>query len=612
MKISSILKTNIQKLRTQKTKALFLILPITILMILTIVISSQVANFQKAADASIFGTIQDQSTLINLVKTVSFNQPTTQGGGGGRVSFFNSDNQYTSSDVAKIEQINNVETASINAQLPIQRAVTTDLFEGANYNLQNVVEVDSESASLYTEEDFNYEEGQVIPIILNASTFQEQYEDWGGKSEIEISFNRGSRPNGTPGANPMNDSGTPMKTRTLDFNKESLIGKTFTVNFGGLDPLTTFKVEPASGTVKFVKLTQAEIDAAAATRKTAIEKYWNYDKVSTPVSYTFKVVGVIESESDTKSYVPAKFADALMSKYVQNQIDARNTTAIPTDDLNSTYRGLTYDGTELSGGNGAMFSIAGGPGGGARPAVRIGGIGGSTNNNTDSYTIPGLVVELKSDGSQDVVGEYKDSTVYEKSVKKGQSISIKIDDVYARSQVIKDLNAAGFSYQDVSNLSVFDDLKATLATISTWLTIGFIGISIAVIIFAMSKFVSDSRKDIGIFRAIGMKKKDIIKLFTSQALLYVLVGYVIGGVLGYFFNLVSAGFMKNWFDSLVGKTVKETFNVVNEVNASVFQGISIQTIGVYSAILLVITLLISLIPAVRASSISPVEAIKGE
>jgi ABC-type antimicrobial peptide transport system permease subunit len=582
-------------------------------MVLTIVVSSQVNNFQTAAEKSIFGTIEDQATLINLVKTVTFQQPGI-GGQPGRQAF-NSDNQFTSSDITKITQISNVVSASINAQVPIQRAVTTDLFSGANYNLQNVVEIDSNSASLFTQEDFSYKDGTVIPIILNASTFQEQYEDWGGKNEIEITFNRGSRPIGAPapGANPINDLGTPIKTRTLEYDKNSLLGKTFTVTFGGLDPITDYSISQSSGVLKFTKLTQEEIDIKTAERKTALEKYWDYAKISTPITYTFKVAGIIESESDTKTYIPSDFADALLNKYVSNQLVARNSTTIPTDLLNSTYRGMTYDGTELSSGN-AFMGIRGGTGGGGI-MLPFGGnraLTGTSSTSSATYTVPGLVIELKNDGSQEVIGVHSDADVYKNAVKKGQSISVKIKGVYDRTQVVKELNAAGFSYQDVNILDVFNNLRNTLNTVSTSLTIAFIVLSIAVITFAMSKFVSESRKEIGIFRSIGMKKSDIVVLFTSQALLYTLVGYLIGGALGYGLNLASAGFMSSWFDSLVLQTVKETFNVVNTVDSSIFSTVAVQMVSYYSLALLVITFFISLIPALKASSISPVEAIKGE
>ncbi|MEI7604341.1 MAG: FtsX-like permease family protein [bacterium] len=613
MRILSLLQINAFKLRQHKVKAMFLILPVSILMVLTIVVSSQVANFKSAADESIFGTINNQATLINLSKTVDFTANR-----GPQQQSFNSENQFTGSDIDKITAISNVTSASINSQVPVTNVKTTDLFADKTYNISNINEIDKYSASLYTQEDFTYTEGQAIPIILNANTFMEQTENWNGQTSIAVTFNRGTRPNtrstGTsaPNQDPLSGTNSPIKTQAIAYDKSTLIGKTFTVTVGGLSAIQDYTITQASGTLTFTKLTADEINTKLATEKTDISKYWDYDKLNTPQTYTFKVVGLIESQGDNKTYIPADFADVVVNKYVQNQLSARNTTDIPTTDLNSTYRGITYDGTQLtSTSNG--FGGFGGRGG-------RGGFGGGANmprpgenqTSTASYNIPGLVISLSADGQETVEGVSTDADVYKNSVKTGTSISLKINSVYDRSQVVKDLNTAGYAYQDINNLDVFNNLKNTLSSISTGLTISFTILSIAVIIFAMSKFVSDSRKEIGIFRAIGMKKIHIIIMFTTQALLYTAIGFIIGGGLGIILNQASASFMNSWFDSLIMKTIKQTYNVVNAVDTSIFTRLSWQTIEYYSIALLVITLVISLIPALRASSISPVEAIKGE
>lgn len=216
--------------------------------------------------------------------------------------------------------------------------------------MNNIVELDPNSASLYTTEKFDYTDGTttVIPIILNANTFIQQYEDWGGKTSIDVTFNRGSNlcRTATPGTNPVADSGAPIKTKTIDYTKDTLIGKTFTIQFGGVDPITDYTVTPGSGTINFTQLSTADIATKAAAQQTTLSTYWDYNKLNTPVTYTFKVVGLVQTDSDNKTYIPASFADTLMNKYIQNQLSARNTTAIPTTVLNSTYKGLTYDGTQ--------------------------------------------------------------------------------------------------------------------------------------------------------------------------------------------------------------------------------------------------------------------------
>ena len=98
----------------------------------------------------------------------------------------------------------------------------------------------------------------------------------------------------------------------------------------------------------------------------------------------------------------------------------------------------------------------------------------------------------------------------------------------------------------------------------------------------------------------------------SQALLYTLIGYVVGSLLGISLVLLSAKPVQLWFDSFIDNTVDETFAVVQTTNAGVFAQIDWQMLGIYTALLLVISLTISLIPATRASRVSPVQAIKNE
>jgi len=69
MKTESVFFINLKKLTKHRKKALFLIIPLSFLVAITILVSSQVANFQSAANTSIFGTIDDQNKAIYLDKT---------------------------------------------------------------------------------------------------------------------------------------------------------------------------------------------------------------------------------------------------------------------------------------------------------------------------------------------------------------------------------------------------------------------------------------------------------------------------------------------------------------------------------------------------------------
>jgi putative ABC transport system permease protein len=128
----------------------------------------------------------------------------------------------------------------------------------------------------------------------------------------------------------------------------------------------------------------------------------------------------------------------------------------------------------------------------------------------------------------------------------------------------------------------------------------------------MGKLVSESTREIGIFRAIGMRKKDILTMFISQSILYVFIGYLSGLILGIGLNFLSSTFVSSWFDSFINETVSQTFNVVNTLDENIFTNINWTSILIYSILLFIISLVVSIIPSMSASKISPVEAIKNE
>jgi len=588
MKLVNTAFINNKKLKERTGKAMFLILPITILFALSIIISSQTLNFKNAVDESVFGTIDEQARLIELSKPEIEYTP-------GMPRSSSSDTQLTETDLAVINSIDNVQNAVLNSSIPISNLYTNDLFVDTEVQLQSLTGLDSTTAALYTEEIFTYTEGESIPIILNASAFITKYQDWDGQTEFSLNFRE------------MRDRGadittlTPVKSKAIDYNKADLIGKEFTIQIGGLDEIANFTNQRESGVITMSLLSAEELQTLENERENAIAPYWDMQKLSTPITKTFKIVGVIEDSSDHRTYVPNNFNTVIMNEYITNQLNARTATDIPTELLDNVFTGLTYDQYELVNGNSA--SRSGGRG--------MGSLFGS-NAQTESYKIPGLVIELSDDGFELIEGIYTNANAYEEAVKYGDSISILVDSVYDREQVINDLNDLGYAYQDINNLSIFDTLQNTLSNITVTMTISFIVLITAVIILTMSKFVADSKKEIGIFRAIGVTKGGIVKLFVSQALLYSFVGYFFGVIFGYLLNLLSAGFMKSWFDNLIGSTLQESYGVIVKADPAIFTGIDVNSIMIFTILLFVVTLLISLIPALKASSISPVEAIKGE
>lgn len=621
MKLKDILLINIKKLKIKRKKAMFLIVPIFVLITLSVILSSQVKNIQSAAASSVFGTIADTYTLI----TVN-NQSNSMGGGSSSGSsspsqMFNSSSSttstgYSSLDISVVKALAHVESVSLQSTLPVSNIKTTDLFSGKTVSLNSLSTLDSTTAALYTTKNFTYTEGEAIPIILNSSSLTYSYEDWGDSTTITMDSSS-MKKDSTTGAPTQRLSF--LKSEAISYDKDTLIGTTFTLQIGSLDDIKDYTTSRSTGTEVITKLTDDELATKVADRKTAISQYWDYDKISTPITYTFVVVGVVSDSSvSSTAYIPENFADTLMKDYISHEINARNGTTISTDVLNSTFTGITYNGVELtSSSNGMMGQMM------KRMESRSSSSSSSTTEpmtpptgmgfesfDASGYFIPGLVIKV--DDSNAVTGTVDDANIYSTSTKYADSMNVIIDNVVNRTSVIAALNTAGYAVQDTSNSSVFDKLESTLNTVSKIFMISFIVLVGAIVALTMSKFISESIKEIGIFRAIGMRKSAVLVMFITQSLLYVLVGYAGGVVLGVALNFLAGHFASVWFSSFLTDTVAKSFNVVTAVSANTFFGISWSSIGIYTALLIGISSIIAILTSLSASKVSPIEAIKNE
>lgn len=619
MKLKDILLINVKKLKTKTNKAMFLIIPIFVLVLLSVIFSSQIKNIQSAISESVFGTIEDTYTLIK----VSTQSNSLSGGNFDPSAMFNStssveENRYSSLDLEVVSELNNVSSASLEYVLPISNIDTTDLFDGKDVSLDSLTTLGTDTAQLYTTENFTYTEGEPIPIILTSSSLVNEYEDWGDSTTITMDSSSLKR---DEGGSPMQRLSF-LKSEAIEYDKNSLIGTTFTLNIGSLDDIQDYTTSRSSGTMTITKLTDEELATKIQERKDAISEYWDYDAVSTPLTYTFVVVGVIDdsqSVGSSTAYIPENFADILMTAYIAKEINAR-TAEIDTDVLNSTFTGITYDGVELTtstrGMAGQMMrrmedmqnSSSSTP-----PSMPAEGQGlgmGFGSFDSSGYLIPGLVIEVDDENA--VVGAVDDANVYTNSTKYSDSMDVIIDSVTNRAGVVEALNDAGYAFQDNDDVDVFDKLQSTLNTVSKVFMISFIVLVGAIVALTMSKFVSESIREIGIFRAIGMRKSAILIMFITQSILYVLIGYLGGVLLGVGLNFAAGYFVSGWFSNFLTDTVAKTFNVVNTVGTDVFFGLSWSSIGIYTALLIGISSIISIIISLNASKVSPVEAIKNE
>lgn len=132
------------------------------------------------------------------------------------------------------------------------------------------------------------------------------------------------------------------------------------------------------------------------------------------------------------------------------------------------------------------------------------------------------------------------------------------------------------------------------------------GLACGLVWSTTSKIVSDSRADIGLFRALGATKRDIRRLFLGEAMLQGVLGTIFGILLGWALALAishwSIGFARrNTYDP------EEALLIPN----SIFS-INLKFCLTLIAGAAILSLLAGLLPASRAANIDPVKALKRE
>jgi ABC-type lipoprotein release transport system permease subunit len=121
-----------------------------------------------------------------------------------------------------------------------------------------------------------------------------------------------------------------------------------------------------------------------------------------------------------------------------------------------------------------------------------------------------------------------------------------------------------------------------------------------------SRIVSDSRTDIGLFRALGATKGDIRRLFLSEAVLLGLLGTLFGMLLGW----ALAWQISRWTITFVRRDVVDPEQML-VLPDSVFS-IDVRFCLMLLAGAAVFSILAGLWPANRAASVDPVQALKRE
>jgi lipoprotein-releasing system permease protein len=176
------------------------------------------------------------------------------------------------------------------------------------------------------------------------------------------------------------------------------------------------------------------------------------------------------------------------------------------------------------------------------------------------------------------------------------TIEIKISDVYAAERIAREISAAHPVKAEswiATNAQFFSALRAQ--QLSTTLIRVFVGISVAFGIAAVLVVsVIQRSKDIGILRAMGTTRGQVLRIFLIQGGLLGLIGAIVGCVVGV------GGLL--WFHILIRQADgTELFPLLVERQMLIVTLIIATLTGLLSA----------MAPALRAAKLDPAAAIRG-
>jgi hypothetical protein len=133
-----------------------------------------------------------------------------------------------------------------------------------------------------------------------------------------------------------------------------------------------------------------------------------------------------------------------------------------------------------------------------------------------------------------------------------------------------------------------------------------LGLACGLVWSTTSKTVSDSRVDIGLFRALGATKREIRRLFLGEAMLQGVLGTIVGMILGWALALA----ISHWVISFARRSVYEPEEALLIPNSIFSVNFGFCFLLIAGAAL--VSLLAGLLPANRAANVDPVKALKRE
>lgn len=231
---------------------------------------------------------------------------------------------------------------------------------------------------------------------------------------------------------------------------------------------------------------------------------------------------------------------------------------------------------------------------------------GSVNGIT--LKVSGLVERISGPGGRDgyITMEDAKKVLRIKGVEVSE-IVIKLKDIENLDLAVKELspiltklNKKGkpaFEIHTWKKLSPFYNIVKMLDVMNLAIQIILISIVLISILNVMIMSVYERIKEIGTISAMGTPPKTIVKLFLTEGLLLGLLGAILGGVL----SLAIVEILD---------MIKITYSFGRESNLVLSPVLALKDVFVVGAIVVFISLIASISPAIKASKLDPVEALR--
>ena len=160
-----------------------------------------------------------------------------------------------------------------------------------------------------------------------------------------------------------------------------------------------------------------------------------------------------------------------------------------------------------------------------------------------------------------------------------------------------------------SRFEAFQSIFDVIRNIVLGIGIFFLVIAGLFILTTVGKIVADSKKEIGVFRAIGAQRGDIMKIFFSYTFLLTTLGFLIGLGLALIINAILSILYGN--DIFYQIALYATSTGLRKPLFVLIGFPVIEVLGLYGFVLLA-GFLAAIIPIISASRIDPIKALREE